>query len=76
MTYKLDVNQIDIHPLRPKAGIVEAGSSQKVNLLYCPLKTSLNAEESVFKVTVAFTELTKAQSRELKDFWDNSQAVD
>ena len=76
VSFKILVNNEILHPTRPNIGVIEAGASAKINLLYTPVKTLLNVEESVYKVIVAFTELDKAELAEIKTFWDGVQEAD
>lgn len=76
IAFKIQVNQNILHPIRPNIGLVEAGKSQTINMLYCPQKTLLNVEDSSYNILVAFTDLPVAQAASVKGFWENSQATD
>ena len=77
VAFKIEVNNNDLHAVRPNCGVIETGSNVKVNLLYVPVATSLNVEDSNFKVFVSFTELAaNADPSEVLNFLSGVQEAD
>ena len=77
VAFKIVINNSDLHLVRPSCGVIETGSNVKANLLYIPVVTLQNLEESSFKVLVSFTELAaNAEPNEVLAFWEGVQEAD